>query len=646
MKGAASNVHNASKNEGRRRGIGPLRLVCALLIVGMLGGVLALNVGPGPSLLARVVARLAEPYGIDLSIESARLQGLGRLALDRVHIGDLAGFGDDIRVEHAYITFDPAAVLSGEPVYDAVSRVELEGLHLAVRTGEGAEGEGESLTLRLDVDAKPGRESLSVKRFALQAETAGGMFTAKTRGAAELSRTNGGAMTGVVTGGPTEVIAGGHVYRLDSFDGTYAVSGAGLEIAQLTGTHGDARIQASGTVQPDGGFDFDVHAEQLALETDLPFLAAYGFAGPASFDGTLTGQGGAWRLEGESSVGPGTLWGRENVTGNGHLAWTQEGLSFADVRLYQYGGEYVLDGEWRFADGQSPGRLDLTLNTRSGRLPELLAVLNLPLPAAGRLYGEMRFFGPLNDVAAQGDIELVEAVIWDQPLDRVTGAFAWDGRRVTLDGVQAALGTGAASVNGQVDAENGGLNIAFSASDWPLGFTYHFDAALGHLIGGMVDVPAGRLGGTLQDPVLTADIAAEALRVGPALLRSVAGGLVYREHRLELADLHGERAGGGRYVLSGTLDLSIPGEPGADFELQVDGERLGSLLQLAGEQLPAALIDGAVSGRINVIGPFADPRAELDLLLQEAFALRRGLRVGMEYAGGALRVTGLELPKV
>src|SRR5690606_41696049 len=120
----------------------------------------------------------------------------------------------------------------------------------------------------------------------------------------------------------------------------------------------------------------------------------------------------------------------------------------------------------------------------------------------------------------------------------------------------------------------------------------------------------------------------------------------HRGRRVQRGGLRGRRAGGGRYERSGHIDFSAgPGGPQRALQLDVEGEQLGSLLQLAGEELPAALIDGSVSGVIAVQGSITDPRAELDLFLQEAFILRRGLHVTMEYAGGALRVTGLEWPK-
>lgn len=453
-------------------------------------------------------------------------------------------------------------------------------------------------------------------------------------------------LAGVLEGGPAQVTAGGSVFRADGFEVAFTAGQDGLEIAQLTVRRGEAVVTAAGTVHPDGAFDLALRGEDLALETDLPFLAGYGFAGPAAFTGSLTGGPGHWRLEGDGTVGPATLWGRSNVTGTGHLVWTPEGLTFTDVRLYQYGGEYVLEGEWRFAAADRPGSLDLALHARSGRLSELLAVLNLPLPATGRLYGDVRFSGPVNDLAAEGEVELVEAVLWEQPFDRLTGAFAWTDGTVTLDGVEAALGTGAARVAGRLDTQEGSIEIGFAATDWPLGFTQRFDAALGDFVGGLVDIPVGQIAGTLHEPELTAEVVAEALRVGPALFREVEGVLAYQERRLQLRGLQGRRAGGGRYELSGHIDFSAgTGGPQSALQLDVEGEQLGSLLQLAGEELPAALIDGSVSGVIAVQGSITDPRAELDLFLQEAFILRRGLHVTMEYAGGALRVTGLEWPK-
>src|SRR5690606_40294991 len=64
---------------------------------------------------------------------------------------------------------------------------------------------------------------------------------------------------------------------------------------------------------------------------------------------------------------------------------------------------------------------------------------------------------------------------------------------VTLDGVEAALGTGAARVAGRLDTKERSIEIGFAATDWPLGFTQRFDAALGDFVGGLVDRKSTRL---------------------------------------------------------------------------------------------------------------------------------------------------------
>lgn len=304
---------------------------------------------------------------------------------------------------------------------------------------------------------------------------------------------------------------------------------------------------------------------------------------------------------------------------------------------------YYLDGVWAFPSETDPGKLDLSVHSESGRVQELLEILGWQVPVVGRLYGDLRFYGPMDGIMAEGSVDVLEAVAWEQPLDRVTGSFLWDDGVVDVTGVQVRLGTGMAAVDGRFNLGTSITDVSFSASDWPLGFTNLFEERLGQVVGGMVDINRGRLSGTIQAPQVTGDIAAEALRVGPTLFRSVSGRLSYQDRRIEFTQLKGERAGGGDYTLVGSIEFPEVAEPVSDLKMQVTGERLRSLLQLANEELPAALIDGQVSGRIHVTGWVSNPEATLDLLLRETFALRRGIQVSMRYADGALRISELNL---
>lgn len=669
-----------------------LGVSCIVLFVVILLLHLMLNAGPGPRILARFVTHWAQTNGVPISVDAVQITGWNSANLHDVRVvTEWATLPEGVEIEQVRVSVDLLEWLSGASPGEALSEIVLieprVALAAPVPTGsaplqaEGAVDASESTPMESVVEAEPApapwpfhgarvtvrdgtllwptktghgeakldlygevhADGVSIKRFQLALTEEA--FSATLHGAARIGHGAAGSLAASISGGPATMVVGGDVYRLDAFDSQLRIGTHGIEIDALEGRRGESRVTVTGTVHADRSLDLALRGEISDLAGELPLLGRYDFSGPGTFDGTLTGTLSDWRLAGESTVGPGEVWGRPNVTGSGALTITPRGIEFDDVHLLQYGGEYWLDGSWTFTREGQAGRLDLNVESDSGRVQEVLALFAGEIPVTGRLFGELQFSGPTDALTVRGNIDVWEAVAWDQPLDRVSGSFHWERGRVHVETAELALGTGKASVAGLFDTEQSAVDLSFSASEWPLGFTYWFEERLGQLVGGIVNVYQGRMIGTLASPQVSGELGAEALRVGPALFRSVAGRIGYADGRIELTDLRGVRAGGGEYALSGAVELPVSGDPVTDLRLQVSNERLRSLLQLANEELPAALIDGEVSGSIEVTGVFSDPVARLELLLEETLAMSRGIRVSMRYAAGALRIEGLELLK-
>lgn len=681
------------RNRSSTRSTNAWRRPLGLLLIGLLFITLvflSLNVGPGRRLMTQMVTGWADQMGIQLDLGSVQMVGLGRFALDDVELHSLPDPSvTGISVKRVILSFELLGLLRGERGSELLTEVTLvapdvtlslrempSGNDLTDTSDHGLSEEAASNSHRngfkwpldmgpISIVVKDGRYALHgtgqdiqgtvelqsiaqsdhVELTRFDATLASSSGTGRVTGAARLNwNTARSALTGTLLGDSLELKMHEDVYSLDTFDAAYHWSEGIFHLDSFVGQRGDAQVELQGQISGGSDIDLAVAADRLNLATDLPLLGRIGFSGPGSFAGRLTGTLDHLVLQGVSQVGPGDVWGRPNVTGSGEITLSAEGLRFAGVQLRQYGGEYTLDGSYAFGK-EDPGYVDLQVQTQSGRVQELLAVLGWDLGVSGRLYGDLHFKGELGAIKAAGTLEVLEAVAWNQPFDRAHGSFAWNDGLVLLNDVQVALGTGSAMLDGSIElnGDEGQAQIDISANDWPLGFTRLFEERLGHVLGGLINIRNGRLSGPLSSPHLHGVIEAQGLRVGPTLFRSVQGRMAYKDRTIELSEVDGLRAGGGAYSLSGTIRFPESGEPTTDLAMTISDERLRSLLQLANEELPAALIDGNVSGSVRVTGQMSDPEAELDLLLQETLALRRGVRIAMRFANGALRISEIDL---
>lgn len=433
------------------------------------------------------------------------------------------------------------------------------------------------------------------------------------------------------------------VYAIDSYNLKADWTDEGVQIQSLVLQHYDAHVKIAGLVNTAGDLATTIQGENINIERDIPVLAHHGFSGPAHFHGQLNGSLSEPIFEGEAHVGPGTVWHRHNVTGQGRIQLDMDSLTFHQVGLEQYGGRYVLDGRWNFAQAEYPGDLDLRVTALSGRASEIVALFQWAWPVAGRIDGEVHFQGPIGELAGEGYIDAVEAVVFEQPLDRIAGSFAWNTDVFSLEDVTATLGSGELEVNGHIYNQLAETDIAFSAFDWPLGFTRLFIDNVGESIGGLLHVDEGIWQGSWQQPRIRGIVHAEALRAGPFLFRAVHGDITYVQEQLFIDSLAAERAGGGEYEAAGVVEFPVGKDPLTDIALQVRDERLGSLLKMANQDLPALILDGLIRGSVALSGSMYNPEAIIDVDLQQAFPLQHDVRMIMELRNGTLRVNDIDI---
>lgn len=179
-------------------------------------------------------------------------------------------------------------------------------------------------------------------------------------------------------------------------------------------------------------------------------------------EGTLSG---SLRLTG------GGLSGREGLSGaltitqlsasiEGMRIWNQEALEVdlsrgeavvKNARLIGDGGSFELRGRGR------PERLAFELEGKLD-VEALGTITPLVRGSAGTLTVNASIGGPLDDPTIQGAIRLGDISFFARdlpvPVRGLEGALLFDGRRLTLDGVQARVGGGMAKLSGRVDVQN------------------------------------------------------------------------------------------------------------------------------------------------------------------------------------------------
>lgn len=670
-------------SHGLRRGLAASVLALSLLALVPL----VLNAGPTPALLGRALVRLAERQGVTIEIEQVRIAGAGRIVLEGVELNPHASSGVDGRlsIPRAVVWVDTGALLKGEIHFEKlISRatlidphIELAVTHLPLPmlatpdskedgglplggdssappaaksspvriTATGgtllAVGEGVNVAAAFDFDVEWQGRHLRVDALHIGLED--GPITGHTDSQGEVALTP----TGVAWEGETHLRdaafwLGSDVYRVAEAHVASRYQGGILSIVQAMARTEAGAVEIQGEMTGTGALNLHLRAAELDLAEDLPFLARLGFDGPGAFEGTLTGELTDFVLAGRAATGPGAFWGREGVTGAGDLVVTKEALRFTNARLYQHAARYDLAGEYRFARPEVPGYLEIGVDSSLGKIEELLALVGLDAPLSGRLDGQLRFVGDLGAVGAQGEVVLHAVQAADQPLDRVEGAFTWSAGELLVCDVVAALGAGLARVEGRAAADGAWMDLRFEATDWPLAMTSAVDSAWGQVLGGSVSVVAGWVEGSVEQPRVGGDLLAEMLRLGPTHFHDVAGRFEFAADALHIEGLQAQRSDGGAYTLAGRL-APFAQVPTADLSLHVQGERLRGLLQLAGQELPAALLDGVVDGKITMQGAIEDPQVELDLVWGDTFGAGRALDLKLAVDGGELRIDHVRL---
>lgn len=417
-----------------------------------------------------------------------------------------------------------------------------------------------------------------------------------------------------------------------------AREGEGWNVRSLVLTRGEAAVRAEGAVVlPDQGergrVDLEVQGEGLDLPAGIAPLESLGFRGRASFVGTLSGSFDNLQLAGRLAMGKGSVWHRPVDSARGTIRLGRGYFRFDEAELVEGAARYALRGE--IAHAASPVEFEVALDAFNGRVEEILAAAGLEAEASGRFDGALRFARHSDELVVEGDVARAGGELMGQPFDGVQGSFRWSGDALNLPVARAAWRGGLLELAGEARA--GALQFDVRLLRWPLEMGDGFPLKPPGGLTGWVNY-SGTLTGTIDAPVLTGELMGGSVALGRLRLAGPRGRLEITADEARLSGVEVSGAGDGAYRLSGAVTGWREETPRLDLGIEVLGASLSGLLREGGLDVPALLLDGEVTGRIEVSGTSDRPAASFDLALSDGLGVGEPVRLRFDVVDGRLRL--------
>ena len=247
----------------------------------------------------------------------------------------------------------------------------------------------------------------------------------------------------------------------------------------------------------------------------------------------------------------------------------------------------------------------------------------------------MSFSGPFGGIVSTGDVYLTDLAFLGEYVPRAEGAFRWGDGEVRLNDVRVYCGEGLMVVDGSIGADGSFMRLRLDVTDWPLESIRY--ARLGS---GLLSW-SGELEGSVDDPYVVGNMLLCDVQLGEGRLRRLEGVVRYDGHDLESSGLTAVMEDGGTWWMSGKIS-DVDSKRLLDISVRVSDQSLSSLLAMGGYKIPAALVDGAVHGTVEVEGTAQNPKALLQLRLTERAAWHEeALELHLQIADRRVRILRL-----
>ena len=385
-----------------------------------------------------------------------------------------------------------------------------------------------------------------------------------------------------------------------------------VDVDYLRGQLGDATVYSAGHIGADGAVDLDVLGRNLSIpvvvaQVGMTAQMPLPLDGRADLVGRASGTTTVPRVSGRVAASHGRVGPIAFTRAQGDLTVSTQGVATSGLEMVNGTARYRMTGAIAF---HPPTASALRVDVDQGQAQWLTAALDWAPDISGTVNGSVTIDGPLRAPSVAGELAVDRAAVRGQRIDHADVRFAPEPGRIRIASAEARVNGSRLVASGTIDPA-GAVDLAVSATNLHL---TDIDASLG------LQLPvegtfalSGQVGGTITNPVLSGQLTAPRITVGPEAFEA-SGGLEYEAGTVRLSGLQLAQ-GSSRYRLSG--EIRAGAHPSTGLVLEVDHGQVATVLSAAGLKLPAPLA-GTIDGRIELSGPLDDPSARLSLTLRDA----------------------------
>ncbi len=248
----------------------------------------------------------------------------------------------------------------------------------------------------------------------------------------------------------------------------------------------------------------DKLATNFTSAIDRHPAAAYGLQGSGRIDGSLRGTWAVPEVSASLSAEDVFFAGIRLGTVYSNLSVADRSFLFHPLRAYDGDSRLSLAGYARYAPKRGSPSFDLTVEASRFPIERGLKYLGLDFPVTGRATGTLPVSGTPDAVTGGGDIVLEDAVVYGQPLARLTGSLVLSPGEVRLQKVRGEVGDSVLGGEGSFTIANRGYRFRIAADDLPIARVAAL-SSLKDVADGVVSFHAEGEG-TLDRPSLTAAV--------------------------------------------------------------------------------------------------------------------------------------------
>lgn len=382
-----------------------------------------------------------------------------------------------------------------------------------------------------------------------------------------------------------------------------------ITLNSLLATTRTGFVSASGTASLNGPLDIQVAAVGIDL-ADLKTVTPEPLQGLVDVKGTVTGTV-QKPLVAAQAQGYNLAFHGESVDSmQGAFTATLDAITLDEVLIARGPSEAVVSGS--ITNLQDASLLfDLSSDIRSLDLALLAEYVPALEGLEGRAFGRIeRLQGNLKDFSARLEMELEAIDFRDFEIPAASVVMEYDRGAILIEDLTAKRGETALKLTGSI-SRNREINGNFTLSDFPALELFNMAAGKPGPVDGLLDL-AGTAIGTLDDPVVTARLLTQDLKIADEPVVVSWLDLAWQDGVAEISGSQIELAGGIAFIESARFltDDSVAG----DFEASL---RLGVSRAFNGEE-PAPILVNRLLAMARSLGLFSE--IESEGLRQTAFS--------------------------